>query len=233
MPVSQNKILALLMLFLLALSACGGSEEEEPPISDADMIQTQAAEIAAESSSKTATAIALKPTSTNIPAEPSPTVTLVFPTSDSENGGTLTPLPTSAGPATPFSTPTAGVVSGTPCLRANFEYETIPDGTRIPKNKEFVKLWRLKNTGSCTWTSAYSLKFVDGDLLGAPAAIQLTELDVPPGGFVEIEVDMTAPSQAGPYKGYWMLLSPDGKLFGVGISGIDWFWIQIEVFIPQ
>ena len=182
MPVSQNKILASLLLVLLTLTACGGSEEQEPAVSDADLVLTEAAKIAAESVSGTATAVALLPS--NTPAEPSPTATLVIPTSDeAENGATLTPLPTLE--ATPFSTPTAGPPGSTPCLRASFEYETIPDGTRFPKNKEFVKLWRLKNTGTCTWTSAYSLRFVEGDLLGAGSSIQLTELDIPPGQVYE------------------------------------------------
>jgi hypothetical protein len=30
-----------------------------------------------------------------------------------------------------------------------------------------------------------------------------------------------------------MLLSPDGTVFGVGIAGIEWFWVDIEVYVKD
>lgn len=237
MNISRKAIPILFALLALILAACGGSDEETQNISDADMVKLTAEAMAGESIAKTATAVALLPV---VPAEPTATVTLIIPTSedsDQDTSVTLTPLPTLETSATlvptPFSTPTPGPVGSTPCYRASFEYETIPDGSLIAKGKDFVKLWRLKNTGTCTWTGAFSVIFVEGDLLGADASNRFTDFDIPPGGFVEIEIEMTAPLKAGPYRGYWMLLSPDGTVFGVGINANEWFWVDIEVFLPD
>lgn len=237
MSLSRKLIPILLALFVIILAACGGSDEETPNISDADSVKLTAAVLADQSIAQTATAAALLPTA--VPDEPTATVTLILPTSENggDTSGTLTPLPTiETNPTTiptPFSTPTPGPVGSTPCYRASFEYETIPDGTLIPKGKDFIKLWRLKNTGTCTWTGAFSLVFVEGDLMGADGSNRFTDVDIPPGGFVEIEIEMTAPSKPGPYRGYWMLLSPDGTVFGVGIAGIEWFWVDIEVYVKD
>lgn len=43
---------------------------------------------------------------------------------------------------------------------------TIADGTRIDAGTNFTKAWRLRNSGSCTWTVDYSLVFISGDMLG-------------------------------------------------------------------
>ena len=243
MSISRKAIPGILALILFILTACGGSDEETLKVSDADLVKTEAAALAEQAIAQiaqTATAVAMLPTA--VPDEPTATVTLIIPTS--ENGGddggtsvTLTPLPTIETRATalptPFSTPTAGPVGGTPCYRASLEYETIPDGMLIPKGKEFVKLWRLKNTGTCTWTGSFSLIFVEGALMGAEGSNRFTDVDIPPGGYVEIEIEMTAPSKAGSYRGYWMLLSPDGTVFGLGAAGIEWFWIDIVVYIKD
>src|SRR5512143_599465 len=44
---------------------------------------------------------------------------------------------------------------------------TIPDGTRFAPSATFQKTWRLKNIGTATWTTAYSLVFDSGDRFGA------------------------------------------------------------------
>ena len=36
----------------------------------------------------------------------------------------------------------------------------MPDNTEIAAGTTFVKTWRLKNNGSCTWTSGYSRVFL-------------------------------------------------------------------------
>lgn len=232
MRITKFKTVFLLASMLVIATACGGPQEEEPDVSDSDLVLTEAAAIANQNFALTNTAIAAIPTE---PPEPTPTETTAAPTVDS--AATLTPLPTvetsATLPPTAFPTPTSGVVGDVPCLRASFEYETIPDGTRIPRTKAFTKMWRLKNTGTCTWTPAFSLIWVDGELMGASSSIQLTTVDVPPGGYVEVEVLFIAPSQVGNYQSYWMLLSPDGRIFGVGITGTEWFWLDIEVFNPE
>lgn len=39
---------------------------------------------------------------------------------------------------------------------------------------------------------------------------------------------MIAPEEEGTYKGYWMLMSDNGVLFGLGPDGRAWFWVEIS-----
>ncbi|MBW8009935.1 MAG: hypothetical protein FVQ83_01660 [Chloroflexi bacterium] len=238
-------VLLISLLFFVLFAACGDSGELETGVSEADQARTRAAEIANQGMTLTASAMSLAPTVTQGP--PTPTVTLIYPTTNApenpggsptpgngETGSGQTPAATQAIPlaSTPFSTPTAGSSGETPCYRANLEYETIPDGTRIARERNFVKVWRLKNTGTCTWTPAFDLFFVDGSLLNASSVVQLTAIDVPPNGYVDATVDMQSPLQTGTYTGYWMLRSPDGVVFGVSITGTAWLWVEIVSFDP-
>jgi hypothetical protein len=48
---------------------------------------------------------------------------------------------------------------------------TVPDGTTYAPGATFRKTWRLRNIGTCTWTTSYSLVFDSGAQMGAPAAV--------------------------------------------------------------
>lgn len=140
---------------------------------------------------------------------------------------TFTPTPQGTQPTatTQVQQPQTGNV---PCLRANLEIETIPDGTEINVGTTFTKTWRIKNTGSCTWTAAFSAIWIQGDLMEADSVVPLTTKDIPPGDYALISVNMKAPNPAGPHKGYWMLRSADGITFGIGTTGKEWFWVDIK-----
>jgi len=105
---------------------------------------------------------------------------------------------------------------------------TVPDGTPFTPGTSFVKKWRLMNIGSCTWSMDYSLVFVSGDAMGALTSVNL-RLDVVPGQMVDISVNMTAPLTTGHYRGYWKLSNASGNQFGIGPSGDDAFWVDINV----
>ena len=126
-----------------------------------------------------------------------------------------TPLPTSTATATPTPTPTPTLPSAaTPCNRAGYLTDvTIPDGTVLAPGTQFTKIWRLRNLGTCTWTSGYTLLFVDGDRLEGESALPLPGI-VPPGYTVDIPVDLVAPGTSGTYIGLWQLRSPDGPSRG-------------------
>jgi hypothetical protein len=66
--------------------------------------------------------------------------------------------------------------------------------------------------------------------MGVPVgyAQSLTSGTVPPGGTVDISVNLTAPVASGSYKGSWRLREPGGQYFGIGNSGGD-FWVAITV----
>ncbi|MDH3944690.1 MAG: NBR1-Ig-like domain-containing protein, partial [Anaerolineae bacterium] len=86
----------------------------------------------------------------------------------------------------------------------------------------------LRNSGSCTWNSSYSLVFDSGDAMGGPAAVQLTTGTVAPNQTVDVSVDLTAPSDAGTYRGNWKLRNSSGVVFGLGASNGP-FFVEIDV----
>ncbi|MBL8100816.1 MAG: hypothetical protein JNK81_16660, partial [Anaerolineales bacterium] len=93
----------------------------------------------------------------------------------------------------------------------------------------FKKTWRLKNIGTCTWNSNdVSLIFDSGERMGAPASLAIPTT-VAPGQTVDITVDMTAPSAAGRYFGYWKFKSNSGGNFGIGSTANKTFWVEIRV----
>jgi len=138
-----------------------------------------------------------------------------------------TATPTVAVSATITNTPAVTVTpSPVPCNAASFIADvTTPDDTAIKVNTAFVKTWRLKNTGSCTWTSGYQLVFDSGDIMGGPASQQLTAGTVAPGQTLDVSVNLTAPASAGTYKGNWKLREPGGQTFGLSTGA---FWVQIK-----
>lgn len=125
---------------------------------------------------------------------------------------TETPIPSGTFTLTPTNTNTP-----LPCNKASFEGDiTIPDGTEINAGTTFNKTWKIKNEGTCIWSSSYQVIFVDGNQMNAPAAVQLTPGSVSPGGSVEVTIQMKAPAAAGNYSGYYRIKAADGTIFGVG-----------------
>jgi hypothetical protein len=109
---------------------------------------------------------------------------------------------------------------------------TIPDGTVVTPGVLMVKTWRLRNIGSCTWTTSYTLVFSSGSQLSGPAAQALAG-DVPPGESLDITVNLAAPTTEGAYRGDWLLRNDRGALFGIGSAGASPFWVQIVVVRPK
>jgi hypothetical protein len=141
---------------------------------------------------------------------------------------TLAPTATVTFTPTATNTPTPS----TPCNAAAFAGNlSIPDGTSFIPNHDFVKTWRFQNTGACTWTTGYSLAYISGDPMSAPAAVNLPN-EVQPGQFVTVSVPMFAPAEAGTYTGYWMLRSDSNEYFGFGLKHDQPTWVQIKVNTP-
>ena len=113
--------------------------------------------------------------------------------------------------------------------RAQFVADvTVPDGTRYDPGATFKKTWRLRNIGTCTWSTSYSLVFDSGERMGAPASITFPS-SVAAGQTVDLTVDMTAPSAAGSYRGYWKFKNAAGTLFGIGVQANRPWWVEIIV----
>lgn len=103
---------------------------------------------------------------------------------------------------------------------------TIPDGTFIDPGKSFSKVWRLRNSGTCTWTSQYALTFQTGYRMGAASTIPLAG-EIESGQTVDLRIDLQAPQVGGSYWGFWMLRNANGQLFGVGDSANSPVWVKI------
>jgi hypothetical protein len=132
---------------------------------------------------------------------------------------TFTPVSTNTPVPPPTNTPI-------PCNLAGFIADvTVPDNTLMSNNQVFTKTWRLRNIGTCTWTSSYSVSFLNGDGMGVPSGYSqsLTAASVPPGGTVDISVNLTAPGSSGTYTGNWSIREPGGQVFGTN------FIVKIKV----
>lgn len=106
---------------------------------------------------------------------------------------------------------------------------TIPDGTSFAPGTAFKKTWRLKNIGTCAWNSTdVSLIYDSGQNMGTATSYALPTT-VNPGQTVDITVDMTAPSAAGHYFGYYKFKSLAGGVFGIGSTANKTFWVEVNV----
>ncbi len=152
---------------------------------------------------------------------PAPSVTPTTP-------ATLTPEPslTSTPSTTPTKTPLPTPTDQANCTdQAEFvEDVTVPDDTLFAPGEKFIKTWRIRNTGTCTWNLRYALVFLKGDQMSAPYSTPLVE--TPPGEALEISVDMAAPESEGAYQGTYQIENPSGSRFGVKGGNI---WIRIKV----
>ncbi len=108
---------------------------------------------------------------------------------------------------------------------------TIPDGTILAPGETFIKTWRLKNRGTCTWTPDYTLVFNSGSQMGGTTSARLSNY-VAPGQTVDISITLTAPANAGDFTSYWTLRNPSGALFGTGEKANIPFYVDILVRQP-
>jgi hypothetical protein len=137
-------------------------------------------------------------------------------------GGTLipsaTPLPGVTPSLLPGVTPSpvpATPTQGTPeCVYdADFVSDvTIPDDTRLDPKTDFVKTWRVRNSGTCAWEAGAAWAFISGEKLGGPDSVNVSVVE--PGDTVDISVNLSAPQAPGEYSGYWKMRRPNGELFG-------------------
>jgi hypothetical protein len=149
------------------------------------------------------------------------------------NAPTQTPIPPTETPLpptpVPTNTPLPSPTAVSYCDWVAFVQDvTIPDGARFTAGETFTKTWRLRNSGTCTWTPDYMLVFVRGDRMGETTAVRLPG-NVSPGQSVDVSVTLKAPDTRGSFTGYWMLRNPSGLLFGFGNNANQAFYVTIKV----
>jgi|GEM_PF-5808784 len=103
---------------------------------------------------------------------------------------------------------------------------TIPDNTPVSPGEPFVKIWRIRNTGTCTWGANYALVFTGGEPMGGQGPTPMPQ-PVQPGGEIELSLALVGPATPGIYRGEWKLQNGSGMLFG---SRGDYpFYVQVVV----
>ena len=185
-------LLPVISLAAIILSACNAPSPSATPTDAVSAIYTAAAQtIVAKAALATATP---KPTGTVTP--------------------TQTPLATATQPVSSIPTST---VSQAACDKSVYISDvTFPDNTVVTPGQVFDKTWALMNTGTCAWTTAYSMTFVSGERMGGSSTL-LTQA-VPSQQQANVTVKLTAPTVAGTYTGYWRLANSQGSAFGQQVS---------------
>ena len=204
-------ILAILLTALF--TACTATPETAEPTATnrPEALFTQAAQTAAARTTLTAQVTAPPQDTPEPTATPEPTDTPV---------PSATSTPESA--ASPTETPVPSTAGGN-CDSSVFVSDvTVPDGKLFDPGEDFTKTWQIANDGSCTWTSEYSLRFVEGAQMSAESP-QAMVIDVAAGTLVDISVFMMAPDTPGSHTGYWQMYNANDEPFGNRI------YVEIEV----
>jgi hypothetical protein len=207
-------IISLAGLFLIWLAGCNlpNGTETAPTMDVTQAYQTVEARLT--------DAVALTPSPTT---EPTATETVMPTATETPN---LTPSNTVA-----VMLPSSTATTGQACDQAspgNPIDVTIPDDTVMAPGQTFSKTWRLRNAGTCTWTTGYSIVWFSGEQLEAPTSVALTS-NVAPGQTVDVTVDMVAPQSPGTYQSNWKLRNASNVLFGIGPGEGLPFYVRIIV----
>ena len=207
MKTILNWITVIVLAALLV--ACGGDEavNDSSVAIAAALTQTAVSQVAEPDVAETAVDEASTPASPAIESTP-----------------TIVNTTESIAPAEPTAVTTAEISD---CVNdAEFIADvTIPDNTEIAHETTFDKVWKVKNTGTCTWTNQYAVRFDEGDSELTAQSILMPAAEVPPGSEAEITITFKAPYLAGSYISYWQMESPARRGFG------GRFYVLIDV--PQ
>ena len=129
--------------------------------------------------------------------------------------GKLLPTPTPAATSTPGPAPEC--VDALEFLEhIDTQGDPVANPPLINPGQPFTKIWRVKNTGTCTWNTSYRVVYSNGNepaaiMGGQPVAVQG---QVPPGGTYDIQVNLVAPQKPNTYVGYWQMENSRGGAFG-------------------
>lgn len=223
-------ILITLLTAALILTACNVGAAPVPT-TDINAINTAivGTTVAQISLQFTQTALAVPPTP--IPTN-TPPPTFALPTAD----GSIPPTvsfeitPTIAGVASPLPAftqavspvPAATQALGDSCYNSVFEGDvTIPDGTVLKGGEDFQKVWKIRNTGTCTWDEGFTLVYIGGSTPNLdPVNFEFKKSDdfVAGGEAINIGINLTAPCAVGKYEGHWRMRNDGGYYFGTLLS---------------
>jgi hypothetical protein len=189
------KLVTTAILVTLLIAACGPSATPAEPTPDIAAVRTSAASTVVSQFTLTAAAFTPTPAAPTDTAEPDATATqttvAVAQVTNAE--GTVVTL----------------------CDKYSWDLSTvdvnIPDNTTMSPGQDFVKTWKIKNIGACTWGAGYELVYSYGEEMDGEA--QPLSAAIAPGQEVEVSVQFTAPDLAGSYFSFWTLQNDKGITF--------------------
>ncbi len=106
---------------------------------------------------------------------------------------------------------------------------SVDDYSKFKQGESFTKTWRVENTGTCTWYSAYSLVFYSGDAMGAPETQPLSV--TAPGNTLDISVDMTAPARDAVVRADFELHNPAQQAMPIDTG--QYLWVIVSAGNPE
>jgi hypothetical protein len=205
----KKHLYLFIAVLLLVVLACNMPGATTPQASDPDMQYTQAAQTVQAQLTSLAQTQAAGGAGSGSSSSVTPTSTFTSIPQASTATFTMTPSPV---PASPTDTQI--------CDRAEFVTDvTVADGTVFSAGDTFTKTWRIRNTGTCSWTPSYTFRFSNGEAMSGPSSIALSG-NVNPGQTVDISVNLKAPSSPDNYTGYWKLRNA---------SGTDFFTVYVKI----
>uniref|UniRef100_A0A8C6AG91 Protein ILRUN n=1 Tax=Monodon monoceros TaxID=40151 RepID=A0A8C6AG91_MONMO len=100
---------------------------------------------------------------------------------------------------------------------------TIGEGESIPPDTQFIKTWRIQNSGAEAWPPGVCLKYVGGDQFGHVNMVMVRSLE--PQEIADVSIQMCSPSRAGMYQGQWRMCTATGLYYG----NVIWVILSVEV----
>ncbi len=120
-------------------------------------------------------------------------------------------------PLSAFATNTQAIASTGGCDNSVYVSDvTIPDNTVVTPGQALTKTWRVQNSGTCAWTTAYKITYVAGNAMGGVATA--ISQAVSPGQSIDISVAMVAPTATGDASGTWRLANDKSVAFGTPLT---------------
>ncbi len=85
------------------------------------------------------------------------------------------------------------------------------DGASYNSGEAFDAVWKVKNTGTTTWTTDYHIRYARGADMAEAERYYLNG-EVKPGETVDLVADMVAPGDKGVQVGYWEFVNGNGDI---------------------
>jgi len=137
-------------------------------------------------------------------------------------------------PPTPEPTPVAPQPTPVPpaCLNGaqwvadlSFDDKNMTAPPVLNPGQPFTKGWRMRNSGTCTWTTGFALAYTSGNVPAAQMGGQPIAVtrEVRPGETFDFQVNLIAPVAPGTYQGFWNMRNAQSQRFGETV------WVGITV----